>query len=174
MAFSFLRRVFEGLLTGIVVLLLSGLTLVVIVAVVYRYAGASLPWYDEVASIMLAWLTYYGAALAALKRAHIGFPNVVAAMPPRFRMPTVIVSEVLIIAFFALMAYMGWYVLEFFEGMRLTSLRWVPLRFTQSVIPIGAALFILAQLFNLPQVWREAKGLAPVHHHEIPAEVLKR
>ena len=32
---------------------------------VYRKAGASLTWYDEIASILLAWVTYYGAALAA-------------------------------------------------------------------------------------------------------------
>ena len=36
--------------------------------------GQSLTWYDEVASHLLAWLTFYGAALASVKRAHIGCP----------------------------------------------------------------------------------------------------
>jgi len=49
------------------------LSVVVIVAVCYRIAGDSLSWYDEVASILLAWITYYGAALAALQRKHVGF-----------------------------------------------------------------------------------------------------
>ena len=40
--------------------------IIVVVAVVYRKIGHSLVWYDEGASIVLAWLTYYGAALAAL------------------------------------------------------------------------------------------------------------
>ena len=53
----------------------------------------SLGWYDEGASIMLAWLTYYGAALAALKRAHIGFPGLVNAMPPAVRVPVVLLGE---------------------------------------------------------------------------------
>ena len=36
-------------------------------------------------SILLAWLTFYGSALAALKRAHIGFPGLVKSLPPRHR-----------------------------------------------------------------------------------------
>ena len=54
------------------------LAVIVVVGVGFRKAGASLVWYDEVASIMLAWLTYYGAALAALSRSHIGMPTLVA------------------------------------------------------------------------------------------------
>jgi hypothetical protein len=35
----------------------------------------------------------------------------------------------------------------------LVSLPWVPQRLTQSVIPIGAVLFIIAELVTLPEVW---------------------
>ena len=45
--------------------------------VVFRTLGASLVWYDEVASVLLAWLTFYGSALASVKRAHIGCPELV-------------------------------------------------------------------------------------------------
>lgn len=76
-----LERWFEVLLEVVVMLLTSSLAIVVLLAVIYRKAGHSLVWYDEVASVMLAWLTYYGAALAALKRAHIGFPGLVEALP---------------------------------------------------------------------------------------------
>ena len=55
----------------------------VLLGVACRKLEIPLVWYDEGASIMLAWLTYYGAALAALKRAHIGFPGLVNAMPPQ-------------------------------------------------------------------------------------------
>ncbi|MBW1995630.1 MAG: TRAP transporter small permease subunit, partial [Deltaproteobacteria bacterium] len=53
------------------------LTIIVILGVIYRKAGASLSWYDEVASVLLAWLTYYGAALAAITRGHIGFSGLI-------------------------------------------------------------------------------------------------
>ena len=54
----------------------------VTMGVAFRYTGNALVWYDEVASILLAWVTYYGAALAALKRAHIGVPELVHMLPP--------------------------------------------------------------------------------------------
>ena len=39
--------------------------------VIFRYSGYSLVWYDEVATILLAWVTFYGSALAvAQARAH--------------------------------------------------------------------------------------------------------
>ena len=71
--YSRIRKGFQRLLEAIVILLMVTLTTIVLVAVVYRKMGASLSWYDEIASIMLAWLTYYGAALAAVHREHIGF-----------------------------------------------------------------------------------------------------
>ncbi len=78
-----LRQVLERLLEGVCMLLMVGLAVVVMLAVAYRYGGASLVWYDEVAAIMLVWLTYYGAALAALRRAHLGFPGIVSSSAAR-------------------------------------------------------------------------------------------
>lgn len=159
---------FERLLEGIVMLLTSGLAIVVLLAVIYRKAGSSFVWYDEVASIMLAWLTYYGAALAALKRAHIGFPGLVEAMPRKWRVAAVIAGEFVVIAFFVLLAWVGWEVLLVLEGSYLISLPTVSNQFTQSVIPIGAALFVIAQLLSLPRTLDEAwRGL----HHEIAPEM---
>jgi TRAP-type C4-dicarboxylate transport system permease small subunit len=110
---------------------------------------------------MLAWLTYYGAALAALRRAHLGFPGLFAASPPALRMPMLIVGEVLTIGFFLILAWYGWQVIVLLAGGTLTSLPWVSVSFTQSVIPIGCGLLVLCQLATLPERWREARlGLA--------------
>ena len=168
-----LSRILERLLATIVGLLLVTLTVVVVVAVIYRKAGASLVWYDEVASILLAWLTYYGAALAALKRAHIGFTGLVDALPPRLRLCTILFGELCVIGFFALLAWTGWRVLQVLQGTYLISLPWVPVQLTQSVIPIGAALFILAQLLSLPDVLRRARAGAPAPSH-VPEPVEER
>lgn len=166
-----LRRGFEVLLTLVVGGLVCSLAVVVVTAVVYRKLGHSLTWYDEVASIQLAWLTYYGAALAALKRAHIGFPGLVESLPPGPRVAAVLLGEAAVILFFAILAYTGWWVLEVLEGDTLVSLTWVPTRFTQSVIPIAAGLVIIAQLLTAPEVvaraWRARP--APDPHGATPA-----
>ena len=124
---------------------------VVVVGVVFRKFGAALVWYDEVASILLAWLTYYGAALAALRRAHIGVPTVVQRLEGRWRLFTVAVAETAVIGFFLAVAWAGWQVLQVLGGTTLVSLPWVPARLAQSVIPIGAILFIAAELLSLPE-----------------------
>jgi TRAP-type C4-dicarboxylate transport system permease small subunit len=160
------RRFLERVLEIACMLLMTGLALVVIIGVAYRWAGASLVWYDEVAAIMLAWLTYYGAALAAARRAHLGFPGVFDASPTAVRIAMLIVSETLVIGFFLLIAWYGWDVIVILAGGSLTSLPWVSVSFTQSVIPIGCALIALAEILTLPERWREVRGHAQADQHE--------
>jgi TRAP-type C4-dicarboxylate transport system permease small subunit len=173
--FFTLRTAFDRTLTAFVIFLLGSLAVIVLMGVAYRKLGISMVWYDEVASIALAWLTYYGAALAALKRAHIGFPGLVNAMPPVFRVPVVLLGEAVVIAFFAVLAWYGYQVLVILEGDSMVSLPWVPTRVTQSVIPIGAVLFILAQLFSLPELLAQARGAGVVdaEKQEMEKEIQK-
>lgn len=143
-----LRPWFERFLEWIMLALMIVLALIVVAGVVFRKAGAALVWYDEVASIMLVWLTYYGAALAALHRVHIGFPKLVEAAPARLRLWLVVIREVVVLGFFVLTAWTGLRVLEVLEGSTLVSLPWVPARLAQSAIPIGAVLFITAEILS--------------------------
>jgi TRAP-type C4-dicarboxylate transport system permease small subunit len=155
-----IKAVIGRLLETVVVTLVLTLTAVVVVAVIYRKAGASLSWYDEVASVLLAWVTYYGAALAALKRQHIGFDGIVRSVAPAWRLAFVVVSEIAVIGFFVLLAWTGWIVLEVLEGDTLISLPWVPIQLTQSVIPIGAVLFIVCEIVSLPDYWVSRRSRA--------------
>ena len=61
---------------------MAALAAEVTAGVVFRYSGHSLVWYDEVATILLAWVTFYGSALAVLKHAHMGVPEIVRMLPP--------------------------------------------------------------------------------------------
>lgn len=153
------RKGLQRLLEFAVLALMVALALVVVLGVVFRRLGAALVWYDEVASILLAWLTFYGAALAALHRAHIGFPKLVDGLQPALRRPLILLAEVFVISFFLVTAWAGWRVLGVLGGDTLVSLPWVPQRLAQSVIPIGAVLFIIAQLVTLPEVW--ARPVSP-------------
>ena len=144
-----LTRHLRALLERVSLLLVVTLALVVIAGVVFRKAGASLVWYDEVAGILLVWLTYYGSCLVAMDRAHIGFPNLVRSLNPPLRRAVLVVREIVIIGFFVVLAWAGWRVLLVLEGINLVGLPWVPTRVTQSVIPISAVLFILAELSSL-------------------------
>ena len=80
-------------------------------------------------------------------------------------------AEALVLTFFILMARAGFQVLDVLAGDRLVSLRWVPVQFTQSVIPIGAILFILGQLLSLPEYWAKTRAGISLEHAEIEEEV---
>lgn len=159
-----LRRGFEALLEIITALIVASLTALIVMGTIYRYMGSALSWYDEVASIGLVWMTYFGSALAALKGAHIGFPGLVNAMPPKWRVAVTIFSEICVFFFFGLLAYAGWQVLIILEGMTLVSLPRVPVQLTQSIIPLGAILFMLAEAMRLPEVMAAARGEGFVDH----------
>ena len=166
-----ISRTLELILEWMLILLMVALTTVVVVAVIYRKLDASLSWYDEVASIMLSWITYYGAALAALKRKHIGFDSVLLALPRGPRIAAAWFAEAVVIAFFVLLAWAGFQVLEVLEGDTLVSLTWVPVQFTQSVIPVGAVLFIICELLSMPSYLRDVAEGRSAEHKEIEAEI---
>ena len=154
-----IRAGYELALEWLVIVLMGVLFLEVTVGVVFRTFGGSLVWYDEVASILLAWLTFYGSALASVKRAHIGCPELVAFLPPKAKFAMRIVAEIFTIGFFLLLGWAGYAVLGVLSGDYLVSLPAIPVVAVQSVIPISAALIVAAELITLPRVLADA--LAP-------------
>ena len=171
---SYLPRivaVLSKVLEWVTITLMVLLTIVVTFAVMARLMGQSFSWYDEVAAIMLAWITYYGSALAALHRRHIGFDTVLLALPVKLRLAALVTGEAIVLVFFFLMARAGLQVLEVLEGDTLISLTWVPVQFTQSIIPIGAILFIFCQVLSLPDFWKLTAAGISLEHAEIEEEV---
>ncbi|MBL4766792.1 MAG: TRAP transporter small permease subunit [Rhodobacteraceae bacterium] len=159
------------ILEWITISLMVLLTIVVTISVLARLMGQSFSWYDEVAAIMLAWITYYGSALAALHRRHIGFDTVLLALPVKLRLFALVIGEAIVLIFFLLMARAGLQVLEVLEGDTLISLTWVPIQLTQSIIPIGAILFMLCQILSLPGYWKVTAAGISIEHAEIEEEV---
>jgi TRAP-type C4-dicarboxylate transport system permease small subunit len=152
------RRRYERLLEGFAIVLMAALALEVTVGVVFRYAGHSLVWYDEVATILLAWVTFYGSALAVLKHAHMGVPEIVRMLPPGLRVGATLLAQLFMLGFFVLLAWIGYGVLEVLAGDRLVSLPEVSVAYAQSVIPVSALLIIVAQLLVFPELLSEARG----------------
>jgi TRAP-type C4-dicarboxylate transport system permease small subunit len=167
--FDRVRAGFERLLEAIVIILVVGLTLLVICGFCFRYVGHALSWYDEIASVGLVWLTYYGSALAALRGAHIGVPGFVNAMPPKLRVAATLFAEAVFFIFFIMLAWTGAQVLVVLSGEYLVSLDWMPQQVTTSVIPIGATLIVIAEALRLPKLLRDARGAGFVDTETIEA-----
>jgi TRAP-type C4-dicarboxylate transport system permease small subunit len=151
-----LRRRYERLLEWIVIALMAVLAVEVTLGILYRTFGTSLVWYDEVAAILLAWLTFFGSALAAAKRAHIGCPEVVAMLPAAARVALRVLAEAIVIAFFLLVGWTGYEVLGVLATDYLISLPEIPVAWVQAVVPVSAVLIVVAELFSLPLALRQA------------------
>ena len=151
------RRGYERALEWVVIALMAVLAVEVTAGVIFRYLGHALIWYDEVASVLLAWLTFYGAALASVKRAHIGCPELLDAMGWRARRAFNIAAELIVIAFFVLLGWVGASVLPILATDALVSLPWIPMSVVQSVIPISAALIVVAEVLHLIDLITHAK-----------------
>lgn len=152
-----LCRIYDRILEAIAVFLLAAVTIIVTMGFVYRWAGISLVWYDEVASIALCWLTYYASALAALRGAHIGFSGFVNALPASWRVAATLFASLVTISFFGLLTVMGIQVVQILKGDTLVSLPEVSLQITQSCIPIASVLVVIAELIRLPGALSEAR-----------------
>ncbi len=159
------RRGYARILEWVVSALVIALAVEVTAGVIFRFAGHSLDWYDEVASVMLAWLTFYGAALASLKRAHIGCPELVDALPWRWRRAIGILVQLLVIAFFVLLGSVGAWIMPVLATDSLTSLPQVPMSFVQSVIPISSVLIVIAEGLHLIDLLGRSEPAAA----EVPA-----
>jgi TRAP-type C4-dicarboxylate transport system permease small subunit len=154
------RRGYERFLEWICIALMVALAAEVTAGVIFRYAGDSLVWYDEVATVLLAWVTFYGSALAVLKHAHMGVPEVVAMLPPGLRVAAAVLAQLCTLGFFVLLAWVGYSILDILASDRLVSLPKVSVAFAMSAVPIGAVLFVVGQLLVFPEVLREARGEA--------------
>jgi TRAP-type C4-dicarboxylate transport system permease small subunit len=155
------------------------LACVVLLGVGFRYSGASLIWYDEVSSVLLAWITFVGAALATLRNAHLGFGGLLFGLPPAGRLSLFWVTEALFLAICAIILWAGWAILDIFGRETMTTLRFVPRSVVQGVLPVAAGLMLAGRLLTLPQRLADVRAgrdpeMAEIEHEIARAEAETR
>lgn len=147
---SRLSRLLDAILQVATILMIVALACVVLLGVAFRYSGNSLIWYDEVAVVLLAWITFTGTALAGLRNAHLGFNGLLFGLPQKPRMALFWIGEAIFFVTFGVVTWAGWAILEIFGNETMTTLRFVPRSFVQSILPISAMLMIVGRFLNMP------------------------
>jgi TRAP-type C4-dicarboxylate transport system permease small subunit len=132
------------------VCLLAGLVIIVCFGVFFRYVlNSSLTWYDEFASYMLVWLTFYGTVVADYRRRHIGFELLVDKLPPMRRKVVDIAAELAVLGFQFVLFYYGWVLNERMGDETAISLPWVKVSWISSVLPITGGLLMVISIARL-------------------------
>ena len=114
---SRLIRITTSLLEAVSVVLFLVLVADVLWGVFTRYVlGSQAVWTEELARLLLVWLSMLGGALAYVTRSHLGVDTLVAACDPATRRVAVFASHVVVLLFAAGVMLAG--------GASLTVERW--------------------------------------------------
>ena len=163
----------DRLLQAVTLALLVSLACVVLLGVGFRYTGSSLIWYDEVAAVLLAWITFAGAALAVLRNAHLGFNGLLFGAPPAARLALFWTVEAIVLATFAVTAWAGWTILGIFGSETMTTLRFVPRWLVQGIVPASAVLILAGRLLTLPSRLADVRSGRDPEAQEIEHEIAR-
>jgi len=126
------------------VFLLAALAVLVCLGVFFRYVlNSSLVWYDEFASYMLVWLTFYGAVVADYHHRHINFDLLVNKLAPATRRAVDVVGELAVLGFQFVLCWYGWVLTRTMFDETAISLPWVKVGWINSVLPITGGLLLL-------------------------------
>jgi TRAP-type C4-dicarboxylate transport system permease small subunit len=126
------------------VCLLAGLVVIVCLGVFFRYVlNSSLTWYDEFASYMLVWLTFYGTVVADYRRRHIGFELLVDKLAPLARKVVDVAAELAVLGFQFVLFYYGWVLTARMGDETAISLPWVKVSWISSVLPVTGGVLLL-------------------------------
>jgi TRAP-type transport system small permease protein len=143
-------RQFINLVELWAMLLLVLMVVLVCLGVFFRYVlGASLAWYDEFASYLLVWLTFYGAVVASYQNRHIQFGTVVERYPATTRRKIEIIAELFVLGFQVVLFYYGWLLMQKMGDETAVSLVWIKMGWVYSVLPITGGLMLLISIDRL-------------------------
>lgn len=139
-----LRRLDRFVVEPICAALLLTITIVLFVAVVFRYGlNRPLGWPEEIARLSLVWLTFLGAYLAFRRDAHIHVDLAVKKLSPRAQLRVALTGNLLMALATALLIREGvTYATSFFDD-RSPYLRF-PIGLQYLALPIGGLGWLVA------------------------------
>lgn len=126
--------------------LMLAMAILVFANVVLRYIfGTSLPWVEEITRYMMIWVAWLAVGLAMREGAHIAIDNFQNALPARWAQALRLSVFLLIIGFFAAVAWFGLQYSLFAWRQESAVLR-LPLGAIYLAIPIGSLLMLVHTL----------------------------
>jgi TRAP-type C4-dicarboxylate transport system permease small subunit len=132
-------------------LILLAAVLIGIDVLMRKFLTRSIGGADELAGYALAIGTAWGLAAALIDRAHIRIDSLYVLFPQKFRLALDVVAVALLIAFFALMTWHGWGVVQesWTSGSRSQSALETPTVIPQFLWIAGLAAFVVVGVLLL-------------------------
>jgi TRAP-type C4-dicarboxylate transport system permease small subunit len=153
-----LYRYFARVVDIFAIYLLSILVIVVFVNVCSRYAlNLSLAWSEELAKILLVWVTFIGAAAASRRGRHLKIEDVLKRMEEQRQRKMYIYINVIVSLFLVFMIWKGF---SFSIAMKdtVTDALRISNMILYAALPVGAILMLPYSIRNIIYYCSDNKG----------------
>lgn len=158
---GWLRRV-DRSLDLLLFLVLAAMAAVVFVNVFCRFVlQFSLSWADEVAQVLMVWLTFLGAGVAMRDRMHYAFDYLVRRLPAGWQPGVVAGGHLLSILMTVLLIRWSGEVVWRITEWVMPATGW-PRSWVYAACPVGCTFLLLYQVRNLLADWRSPRGRVDV------------
>ena len=154
---SLLRRTERGFEEAACGVCLCVMACCVMLQVVLRYFfSAAAPWAEEIAVYSMIGAVYLGACLATRERAHIRVSLFYNLLPPKFRLATVVLADLMWLVFLGVVFSQSVTLVNLlFNTVHVSPGLGIEQRWPQLLVPLGVLLMMarMAQVY-----WRWFKG----------------
>jgi TRAP-type transport system small permease protein len=121
-----LNRIIEACENWFAIVFMGASALITIAQVVTRYGfNHPLTWPEELCTLLLVWMTFFGASLLLKKEQHIEIDFFVKLLPRRAQQVLSLVIYLLMLGFLVIVAW-GAYQLQFFQSRHYTVALRIP------------------------------------------------
>ena len=152
-ALQALNRAIQRVENWLAIGLMGASALITILQVVTRYGfNHPLTWPEELCTLLLVWMTFFGASLLLKKEQHIEIDFFTQLMPRRAQQVIGLINVVLIFAFLTVVVW-GAYKLQFFQSRHTSVALGIPKNyFSLPVLISGVSMCLYLLLAFLRRV----------------------
>jgi len=151
-----MNRLLDRILSTILEILIVVMVLVVILQVLARYAiQIPIPWTEEAARYMLAYMTFVGSAVALKEGKHIVVQFVYETLPSGTRRSFDVFFDLLILLFLLAILWGGFRLIDGAWDVPTASMPWITMGQVYLILPIGLIIMVWYVLGNL---WAHLRG----------------
>lgn len=131
---------------------IGGMTVIVILGVIFRYGiGTPLGWTEEAARYLMIWAASLAVSMGIMKGEHVGIRLLVDALPPTLRRWITVLVHGAILAFLWVLTHRG-YLMALNGRHQFAPLLGVTMIWSLAAIPIAGTLAMLQTVFLIVKV----------------------
>jgi TRAP-type C4-dicarboxylate transport system permease small subunit len=147
-----LEKYLSKLVDGMVILILAALVVDVFISICCRYVlNLPLAWSEELARILLVWLTFIGGAAASRRNKHLNIDDLFNKLNPKAQKATSFLINALASLFLVFLIVKGISMAWEFRN-HLTEALQIPTTFLYLAIPVGSLLMLPYNVRNMVTV----------------------